>query len=347
MVQHGIEIQINRFVGWRPAPRCLCDQSRSGPGDYCALLGIRRRFRRPQPKPRTASASKCPGRASVAVARGGRRLAFRYRHPKLWHATEIRFSGSDGIAEKDGTVSWRLNLAPQQPVSLGVDVIPVFCEKPVTLRHGRDAFAAVPGEATSDGGLRMTACNEPVQRAWDRAVSDLASLALLEGEGVARRTPAAGVPKYLALFGRDVLNTAFQAGFLAPEMLRGPFCASPNGMPTNTTTGTTKPGRVIHQRQLGPLALLEKTLSSLLRRLQRSRIVPDRPGLGSGADRRQGILSVDAGQSAPHPRMDGSRRRRDGDGFYEYATKAGSWGEKNQGWKDFRRRHPLRGWTHG
>ncbi len=25
---------------------------------------------------------------------------------------------------------------------------------------------------------------------------------------------------------------------------------------------------------------------------------------------------------------------RDGDGFYEYATKAGSWGEKNQGWKD-------------
>ena len=25
-----------------------------------------------------------------------------------------------------------------------------------------------------------------------------------------------------------------------------------------------------------------------------------------------------------------------GDGFYEYATKAGSWGEKNQGWKDSR-----------
>jgi glycogen debranching enzyme len=26
----------------------------------------------------------------------------------------------------------------------------------------------------------------------------------------------------------------------------------------------------------------------------------------------------------------------DGDGFYEYASKAGSWGEKNQGWKDSR-----------
>lgn len=26
----------------------------------------------------------------------------------------------------------------------------------------------------------------------------------------------------------------------------------------------------------------------------------------------------------------------DRDGFYEYETKAGSWGEKNQGWKDLR-----------
>ena len=95
----------------------------------------------------------------------------------------------------------------------------------------------------------MSAGNEQVQRAWDRAVSDLASLALLEGEGEERLTPAGGVPKYLALFGRDVLVTAFQASFFAPAMLRGSLrhIAQWNAKEYNERFDE-EPGRVIHQR---------------------------------------------------------------------------------------------------
>jgi glycogen debranching enzyme len=336
MVQHGIEIQINRFVGGglhhdvyvtnhalAPATIVLCweidadfaDRSEAENGERQQNAPIERQWR---------------------LCEGDGDLAFRYRHPQLRHATEIRFSGSDGLLEKDGAVCCILNLAPQQPVSLGVDVIPVFCEKPVTLRHGRDAFAAVPGEATSDGGLRMTACSEPVQRAWDRAVSDLASLAMLEGEGVARRTPAAGVPKYLALFGRDVLNTAFQAGFLAPEMMRGSLLRIAEwNADKYDDRYDEQPGRVLHQRQLGPLALLEKNpflhyygdysapglfLIDLAWDLA---LTGDKEFFLSMRDKALHTLEwMD---------RDGDS---DGDGFYEHATKAGSWGEKNQGWKD-------------
>ena len=188
-------------------------------------------------------------------------------------------------------------------MSLSLDVVPVFCGEPVTLRYGSDAFDVPPIGVTPEADLKMSAGNAQVQRAWDRAVSDLASLALLEGEGDERRTPAAGIPKYLALFGRDVLMTAFQASFPAPAMMRGSLGLIAKWNATKYDERyDEEPGRVIHQRQLEPVGAPRKEpLSPLLRRLLRSRIVSDRPRLGSGADRRQAIFSVDARQGARRP----------------------------------------------
>jgi glycogen debranching enzyme len=194
---------------------------------------------------------------------GKSKLSFNYRHPKLSHATEIRFSGPRDPTERDGTVSWSVALQPQQPVSLGIDVVPVFGGERVAPRHGRDAFADPPVDLPFDGGTRISAGNQQVQGAWDRAVSDLASLALLEGDGEERLTPAAGVPKYLALFGRDVLMTGFQASLFAPAMLRGSLrqIAQWNAGEYDERFDQ-EPGRVIHQRELGPLSLLKKNRSS-------------------------------------------------------------------------------------
>src|SRR5689334_9462884 len=96
-----------------------------------------------------------------------------------------------------------------------------------------------------------------------------------------------------------------------------------------------EPGRIIHQRELGPLSLLEKNpflhyygdysapglfLIDLAWHLALS---GDEEFFRSMQDKALATLEwMD---------RDGDRDR---DGFYEYATKAGSWGEKNQGWKD-------------
>jgi len=49
----------------------------------------------------------------------------------------------------------------------------------------------------------------------------LASLHLLEGEGPERFAPAAGIPNYIGLFGRDTLMASWQSALLNPATLRG------------------------------------------------------------------------------------------------------------------------------
>jgi glycogen debranching enzyme len=108
-------------------------------------------------------------------------------------------------------------------------------------------FGNPPTDFAGGSGLRIDRGRGQVQQAWDRAVSDLASLALLEGEGEERLTPAAGVPKYLALFGRDVLMTGFQASLFAPAVLRGGLRQIARWNATEYDERyDQEPGRVIH-----------------------------------------------------------------------------------------------------
>lgn len=338
MVRHGIELQINRFVGGglhldvHVSNHALAPASIELSWEFDADFADR------------AEAEQGERQQDARVERhwifesGQGKLSFNYRHPKLSHATEVRFSGSQHLAEHEGTVSLSLRLQPQQPVSFSIDVIPIFCGEPVALQHGPDAFGDPPIDMLLDGGTQLSAGNEQVQRAWDRAVSDLSSLALLEGDSEGRLTPAGGVPKYLALFGRDVLVTAFQASLFAPAMLRGSLrqIAQWNAKEYNERFDE-EPGRVIHQRELGPLSLLEKNpfihyygdYSApglfLIDMAWDLALTGDKEFFRSMQDKMLATLEW----------MD-----RDGDGdkdgFYEYETKAGSWGEKNQGWKDSR-----------
>ncbi|MBV9201596.1 MAG: hypothetical protein JOY83_18080, partial [Alphaproteobacteria bacterium] len=269
---------------------------------------------------------------------GQGKLRFDYRHPQLSHATEICFSGAEHMTQKDGTVSFGLQLQPQEPAHCIIEVLPIFCGKRVRPRYGCDAFGASPADVAFEAGVQMTTGNAQVQRVWDRAVSDLASLALLEGEAEERLTPAGGVPKYLALFGRDVLLTGFQAGLFAPALLRGSLRQIAQWNATEYDERFDKePGRVIHQRELGPLSLLEKNpflhyygdYSApglfLIDMALDLALTGDKDFFLSMQDKMLATLEW--------MERDGDS---DGDGLYEYATKAGSWGEKNQGWKDSR-----------
>jgi glycogen debranching enzyme len=332
IVQHGIEIQVNRSLGevlhhdvyvtnhaLAAATMVICwefdadfaDRSEAEAGERQQNAPVERAWR---------------------IEPYGGVLALRYRHPQLDHAVEITLSGPtlsgpSAFSEKDGAVSCRLTLPPQQPAGLAIAVVPIFCGRRVALP---------PGDAAGGEGLQMTTPSDVVQRAWDRAVSDLSALALLDGEGDEQRTPAGGIPNYVALFGRDTLMTGFQAGLLAPEMLRGTLSLIAKwNADKYDERFDEEPGRVIHQRQLGPLSLLEKNpfvhyygdysapglfLIDLAWHLA---VTGDTEFFLSMQDKMLATLEwID---------RDGDR---DHDGFYEYATRAGAWGEKNQGWKD-------------
>jgi glycogen debranching enzyme len=338
IVRHGVELQINSFVGDGLHLDVYVTNHALAAASVELGWELDADFADRSEAEQGERQQNAPVERHRESSDGGGKLSFHYRHPQLSHATEIRFSGLQELTQKNGTVALRLELRPQQPVSFAIDVAPVFCGERVLPRHGRDAAGSILIEEEPDAVPRMSTENTQVQRVWDRAVSDLSALALLEGEGEERLTPAGGVPKYLALFGRDVLMTGFQAGLFAPAMLRGSLRHIAKWNATEYDERyDMEPGRVIHQRELGPLSLLKKNpfihyygdYSApglfLIDMAWDLALTGDKEFFRSMQDKMLAALEwMD---------RDGDG---DGDGFYEYATKAGSWGEKNQGWKDSR-----------
>jgi glycogen debranching enzyme len=68
---------------------------------------------------------------------------------------------------------------------------------------------------------------------------------------------AAGLPIYLSLFGRDTLTAAWQAGLVSPALMRGTLGELKRwqGREENAWRDE-QPGRMLHEAQQGPLALL-------------------------------------------------------------------------------------------
>jgi glycogen debranching enzyme len=220
VVKKGIVIQINRSLGEALTHDIYVTNHALAPTGVLLRWDFDGDFADRTEAEQGERQQNAPIERSWRLCGNGAVLELRYCHPQLRHATEIRFSGSGALIEDGETVSCLLQLSPQQPVSFHIEIVPIFCGKPVALSREIDAFDALIRDAFTDS-LRLSATNAVVQRAWDRAVSDLASLALNEGEGDERLTPAGGIPEYVALFGRDSLMTALQASFLAPAMSRG------------------------------------------------------------------------------------------------------------------------------
>jgi glycogen debranching enzyme len=97
-----------------------------------------------------------------------------------------------------------------------------------------------------------------VVECFHQARNDLAALRLFDRD-LDERTwiPAAGLPMYIAIFGRDTLTTALQSALLGPELLSGTVAELPKwqGKEKNDWRDE-EPGRMLHEAHTGPLALL-------------------------------------------------------------------------------------------
>jgi glycogen debranching enzyme len=183
--------------------------------------------------------------------------------------------------------------------------------------------------------LRHTLTNV-VLGCLEQSKRDLASLRLYDLDSGPRAwVPAAGLPIYVALFGRDPLAASWEASLLGTDMIQGtlPALAHYQGEKIDNWRDE-QPGRFPHEVHTGPLSVLNfaphglyyggvtasiyyPTVVSALwhwtgdKDLVRQYVVPALRGL-AWADRYADL---------------------DGDGFYEYQTFSEQ-GERNQGWKD-------------
>ena len=178
--------------------------------------------------------------------------------------------------------------------------------------------------------------NQTVDRAWDQAVRDLEALRL-EDPTFERGVfiPAAGVPWFVTLFGRDSLIVSMQGISGFPEFASGALRRLSELQATeDDPERDMEPGKIPHEIRHGELAQL--------------RILPYQPYYGThdatalfvivlsylyhwGADPellRRYLPNAEAAMAWIDRYGD-----RDKDGFQEYKTRS-SHGHYNQGWKD-------------
>ena len=174
------------------------------------------------------------------------------------------------------------------------------------------------------------------ERAYDRALDDLASLRLLDLDRAPDAwVPAAGAPLYLTFFGRDSLTVGWQSELAGSGIMRGALLASSELQGARRDDWRDElPGRMPHETHTGPLSVLDYI--PLGRYYGEFTSTPFFPVVLSEyyhwTGDRAGTLAL-----LPHARRCLAWLRRygdlDGDGLYEYQTRSRQ-GVKNQAWKD-------------
>ncbi|MFK4836027.1 glycogen debranching N-terminal domain-containing protein [Microbacterium sp. ZW T2_14] len=177
--------------------------------------------------------------------------------------------------------------------------------------------------------------DDSLERVVRQSQRDLGSLRIFDPNHADRAVVAAGVPWFMALFGRDSLLTAYMALPLDPTLALGTLrtLADLQGT-TNDAASEEQPGRILHEVRLGATTNLALGGESVyygtidatplfvvvLGELARWGGLPDdADDLLDAADRALEWIEGDGD--------------RDGDGFVEYA-RLNDFGLVNQGWKD-------------
>jgi len=237
-----------------------------------------------------------------------------------------------------GAARYRLRLDPGESWQLGVSVqwlldgtpeldAAAFAAGLRADRRERDASLA----AWWSSMPRLQAPGDPeLERTWAHSITDLAALRLRWA--ASGMVPAAGLPWFMTLFGRDALITSFQELLLGQEAAAGTLRALAEAQAqSDDPERDAEPGKIVHELRRGKTARIwtdryygtvdaTPLFLVLLSELWR----------WSGDDGIVRELEQPARRALDWIDSSGDR---DGDGFVEYMRRA-SYGIDNQNWKD-------------
>jgi glycogen debranching enzyme len=173
-------------------------------------------------------------------------------------ATQVLLSRPGETA--DGRVSYRIELAPRQRWDLRIDVVPalegaVAVPRAVERRFGdershvKDSLAAwklsVP---------QIRADWDDLEHSFRQSVSALASLRM-RGEERGGDLPAAGMPWFMTVFGRDTIITCLETLLFGPELARNALGVLASLQATaDEPEVDAEPGKIVHEVRRGKAA---------------------------------------------------------------------------------------------
>ena len=184
--------------------------------------------------------------------------------------------------------------------------------------------------------LKIETSNEEFYRCYNQGVQDLAALRLpLQGTDHMVFVPAAGLPWFVALFGRDTLIVSLQTMIVYPEFAAGTLEVLAQYQATERDDyRDAEPGKILHELRYGELAHFK--------------LIPHTPYYGTADATPLYLIALHAAWKATGDRTLIERHLsnaeacltwidkygdRDGDGFQEYQTRSKA-GYENMAWKD-------------
>jgi glycogen debranching enzyme len=181
----------------------------------------------------------------------------------------------------------------------------------------------------------ITTSNEDVYRLFRQSVEDMAALRLPQSEMGAEFIPAAGVPWFVAVFGRDSLIVSLQNMVVYPDFARGTLDILGRLQATEVDDyRDAQPGKILHEIRVGELA--------------ERKLVPHTPYYGTADATALYLITLHEawkwlGDDQLFREHESVAKKclewidhygdLDGDGLQEYQTRSPQ-GYENMGWKD-------------
>ena len=272
-----------------------------------------------------------------------RELVLRYRNGEFVRETRISVS-EDATIEEDA-LRLSLRLAPREERRVSFVITPHSHQHDRTLsprRRGgsfsqlrRERLAELEAWVAEAPSLRTD--DDTLRHAYERSLADLAALRFYPHTAIQDESlPAAGLPWFMSLFGRDSIITSYQALPYRPDLAETTLrtLASQQGTQVDDFRDE-EPGKVLHELRFGELTAIGER--------------PHSPYYGTADATPLFLVLMDeyerwTGDAGLVSDLEPNARAAlewidsygdlDGDGYVEYETRNPETGLVNQCWKD-------------
>ncbi len=282
---------------------------------------------------------RTPKRGQLRTDLGANLVTLSYTRDTFRRDTVIEFSENFSVGPERARVE--LHLEPRGSWRTCIDVVPVVDGAFNRLEHGDRTFGDPKPDMPTSFEQWMAQAptletdNDVLRHTYRQSLIDLAALRFRPLKTLSYSLPAAGLPWFMALFGRDSLITAYQALPFQPHLARTTLEALTAWQATERDDfRDAEPGKILHELRLGELTMLgerphspyygthDATLLFLILLDEYERWAGDR----------EFVRSL---QPAAMKALEWIERYgdRDGDGYLEYQTRSKE-GLANQCWKD-------------
>jgi glycogen debranching enzyme len=270
-------------------------------------------------------------------------LISRYEHNSFVRSLVSAFANrSSAPIYNNGRISFALDLPPRAVWRSAVEH--TFLEGDTNSRGPRNFHAVHHCRSAAEHELEnwkkkstsLTSSNEDIYRVFRQSLEDMAALRLPYGtESRNESIPAAGVPWFVAVFGRDSLIVSLQNMIVYPDFGRGTLEVLGELQASEVDDyRDAQPGKILHELRGGELAV--------------SKQIPHTPYYGTADATSLYLITLHEawrwlGDDALFRQHEQTARRclewidrygdMDGDGLQEFQTRSPH-GYENMGWKD-------------